>query len=240
MSSSPNEPTTVKTLLVYVGTILGAVGNILGFFNQLPANARLNVLLALIFSLFLLVIGLLTVRESKVLLKAVSIVALVMGGIGLIYFGFVGCVLLFTKPPDTQGSLIKETDKSHGATLQLEKNQIKNGLLISEQTIEFVENADFAAVEFVLSDKDKDLAEGVRVTPNLPAGIKKSEMQRDEYYEDGFYVEPTKKSLKIPIKIEVALKKNNLQSPVEVNVFYKFWRKDWKWEVLQWIHGKYP
>jgi hypothetical protein len=237
-NDASNKP---KGLVLGFAAVLGAVGNVMAFFDKLPLNGKVNIIVVLVLCLGIIVFAILTLRENdnSRIITALSVTTLVVGIIGLIYFIPIFIVLQFTSSPPIRGYPVSETsNRRHDALIQSNRVQKSGSNLSLSHELSFNEDADFAQVEIAVPEQYKRDVKSLSVEAQRPTGAKISTMPRKGPTIDGFYIEPVLTSTKVPVTINLTLEGKSAVPP-PLNVFYKYWRKDFLWRVMEWIHGRY-
>jgi hypothetical protein len=239
MSQASDQP---NGLLIGFAAVLGAVGNIVAFFDKLPLNGKVNIIVVLVLCLAIILFAISTLKKknNSRITTALSGTTLVVGIVGLIYFIPIFIVLQFTNSPPIRGYPVSETsDRRHDALIPFNRVQGNGGNLSLKHELSFNEDADFAQVEIAVSDQYKQGVKRLTVEAERPTGAKISTMPRKGTAVDGFYIEPVLTSTKVPVTLYLTLEGKSAAPPPQVNVFYKYWRKDFFWRVMEWIHGRY-
>lgn len=241
---SPPPPTNLndkpKGILLGFAALLGALGNVIAFFDKLPFTGKANIIVIVIICFAVVVIAILTLKkENSRIITALSVTTLVVGLVGLLYFIPIFLLLQFTSSPPIRGYPVSETsDRRHEATIPFNKAQGNLGIFELDHELSFNEDADFAQVAIAVPDEYQQGVTRLSVEPERPNGIEISTMPRQSPAVDGFYVEPVATSTKVPLTLYLTLE-DKTAVPPQLNVFYKYWRKDSFWRLMEWIHGRY-
>jgi hypothetical protein len=240
-SSAPaNANDKPKGILLGFAAILGALGNVMAFFDKLPLNGKSNIIVIVILCLLIVVFAILTLKkENSRIITALSVTTLVVGLIGLLYFIPIFLVLQFTSSPPIRGYPVSETpERRHEASIPFTKAQGNLGIVELSHELAFNEDADFAQVEISVPDEYQQGVTRLSVEPERPNAVKLSTMPRQGPAVDGFYIEPVATSTKVTLSLYLTLE-DKTAVPPQLNVFYKYWRKDSFWRLMEWIHGRY-
>lgn len=137
---------TVETLPI----IIEIIGEILAFLNKIP---KVNILAGVVFSLFIIIYGLLEKKNHRTIIRAFAITFRILGPIMLLWFGSVFSGLKFLSPSSPIGKIL--TKLNYNCIFQLD-TFLPPDTLIGRYSLRFKEDAHIVRVVFTPIDTDRE------------------------------------------------------------------------------------
>lgn len=216
---------------VKISTIIGIIGEILVFLSRIP---KVNIIAGGVFSLPIIIYGLLEIKNHRTIIRAFAITAFILGSIMFLYFSSVFSVLNFSSPPSYIGKILTETTY----IFQLD-TFLPPDTLIGRHSLNFEKDADIVKVVFVPTDTDRKKVEKLIVFPVGSPPTRIATVGTHDPQEKIILIEDFTQSSIVIAKILAILKNVGQKPSVEVFVSYKYTMKTFFWRFKRWIFIHY-